>query len=86
MAVAATEVEVAWVPVPKLVEAVAIIFTVPAAPETQVANPDCVMVATVELELNQVPVYGVTKETGAGDGALLNVPIAANYTCPCAED
>ena len=40
VAVAETEVEVSWVPVPELVEAVAIIFTVPAAPETQVANPD----------------------------------------------
>ena len=70
---------------PELVEAVADIVTVPAAPETHSASPAWVMVAIFVSELNQVPVNGTTKGTGAGDGALLNVPIALNCTCPFGE-
>jgi hypothetical protein len=43
------------------------------------------MVAMLRSEVAQLPEYGATKGTGAGEGALLNVPIALNCTCPCGE-
>jgi hypothetical protein len=36
-------------------------------------------------ELCHPPEYGATKLTGAGDGALLNVPVAVNCTWPMGE-
>ena len=38
------------------------------------------MVATFISEVDQVPVNGLTNGTGAGEGAMLNVPIAVNCT------
>src|SRR6185437_13209076 len=40
------------------------------------------IVAMFKLELDQLPVYGDWKETGAGDGGWLKVPVAVNCTCP----
>jgi len=45
------------------------------------------MVAIFGLELIQLPGYGATKGTGtgAGEGGVLNVPVAVNWTCPCGK-
>jgi hypothetical protein len=43
------------------------------------------MVATLRSEVAQLPEYGATNGTGAGEGALLNVPMALNCTCPLGE-
>jgi hypothetical protein len=68
------------VPWAEFEEAIAIIVTVPAAPDTHLATPLWSIVATLESETDHVPVYGTTNGTGAGDGARLNVPIAVNCT------
>jgi len=82
---------VAPVPVAALVDAVAVIVTTPEAPAAhwKVAVPVPVPVATrVAIEGSELchpPEYGATKLTGAGDGALLKVPVAVNCTWPMGE-
>lgn len=43
------------------------------------------MVAIAEFDTDQLPEYGATKVTAAGEGGLLNVPDAVNCTSPFGE-
>lgn len=45
------------------------------------------MVAIFGLELIQLPGYGATKGTGigAGEGGMVKVPVAVNWTRPCGK-
>jgi hypothetical protein len=62
--------------------------TVPAAPGMHWASPVWLMVAMelapAPIKLHD-PVYGDSNVTFAGDGALLNFPVAANCTWPFAK-
>lgn len=77
-----TAVDIWPMPVAELEETSAVIVTFPAAPAAHCAIPLWLMVAMFKLELDQLPVYGGWKETGAGDGGWLKVPVAVNCTCP----
>ena len=72
-------------PVAEFEDATALTVTVPAAPAIHWASPAWLIVAMfaalAPIKL-QVPVYGGWKVTWAGEGALLKVPVAVNWTCP----
>jgi hypothetical protein len=76
---------VAAVPIAALADTIALTVTVPAAPGMHWASPVWLMVAMelapVPIKLHD-PVYGGWNVTFAGDGALLKVPVAANWTWP----
>jgi hypothetical protein len=63
-------------------DAIAFTSTVPAAPGTHCAKPDCEMVAIFVFETDQLPEYGSTNVTTACEGAWLKVPEAVNCTLP----
>jgi hypothetical protein len=71
----------------ELLDAIACMVTVPDAPATHCATPFWLIVAMLGSELDQLPEYGETNGTGtvAGDGAMLNVPVGMNCTCPCGK-
>lgn len=69
-------------PVAELEEATAVTVTVPDAPEMHFAKPLWLIVAIFRLEIAQLPEYGSTNGTGAGEGGLLNVPVAVNCIWP----
>jgi hypothetical protein len=66
-------------------DAMAITSTVPVAPATHCAKPDCEMVARWRSDTVQLPEYGATNVTTSGDGGLLKVPEALNCTLPSGE-
>jgi hypothetical protein len=72
-------------PVVEFADAIAITSTVPEAPGTHCARPDWEIVATAGFDTDQVPVYGSTNGTTAGDGAWLKVPKAMNCTLPAGD-
>jgi hypothetical protein len=66
-----------------LVDAVAVIVTTPAAPDTQLKVAVPVPVPTrvaIVGSADQLPEYGAAKVTGAGEGDLLKAPVAVNST------
>lgn len=63
-------------------DAIAFTSTVPEAPGTHCAKPVWETVATSGFETIQLPVYGSTNGTTAGDGGWLKVPVAVNCTLP----
>jgi hypothetical protein len=64
---------------------VAITLTVPDAPATHFATPVDEMVAIAGFDTDQLPEYGATKVTVAGEGGWLNVPDAVNCASPLGE-
>jgi hypothetical protein len=81
-AVACRAIPVMALPDAAFADATAITSTVPDAPGTHCAKPDCEMVATAEFDIVQLPEYGAMKVTTSGDGGLLKVPEALNCTLP----